>query len=133
MHVEQALRASALVQVVDVLRDQQELSWPFRIQLRERAVCGVGLDRSELGAPRIVERMDQSRIAAKRFRSRYILDAVPLPQSIRPTERRNAAFSGNAGAGEDHDVADIHARIIEWPRNERSPNPHRRRRLDLPA
>ena len=48
--------------------------------------------------------MNQRGIAAERLGRRDILDAVAFPQAIRPAERRQAAFGGNSGPGQDDDV-----------------------------
>ena len=88
MHVEQPLRSGALVQVVDILRDQQQLARPFRIEPRQRLVRGVRLDRRELRPPRIVEGVNQRRIAAERLGRADILDPMALPQAVGP---RNVA------------------------------------------
>ena len=44
VHVEQPRRPGALVQVVDILRDDQQLARPFGIEPRQRAMRGIGLD-----------------------------------------------------------------------------------------
>ena len=47
--------------------------------------------------------MDQRRVAGKTPRCRHILDPVPFPQSRAGAEGGQAAFSGNARAGQDRD------------------------------
>ena len=106
MHMKQPLRPGPLVQIVDILRDQQQLARPFRIEPRQRAMRGIGLDGPELGPPRVVECMDQRRIAGEGFGRRDILDAMAFPQPVRPAKGREPAFGGDAGAGQDDDVAD---------------------------
>ena len=101
MHVEQPLRPRALVQVVDILRDEQQLARPLGIEPRERLVRRIGLDRSELLAPRIVESVDQRRIAAESLGRRDVLDTMAFPQAVRTAEGREAAFGRHAGAGQD--------------------------------
>ena len=44
---------------------------------------------------------------------------MALPQPVRAAEGREAAFGRNAGAGEDDDVADVHAASIKRWSNER--------------
>ena len=65
MHMDQPLGAGTLMQIVDILRDQQQLARPFGIQPGERAMRRIGLDRAELRAPRVIESMHQLGIAAK--------------------------------------------------------------------
>ena len=36
MHVDQPLRSRALMQIVDILGDEQQLAGPFRVELRWR-------------------------------------------------------------------------------------------------
>ena len=106
MHVEQPLRPGALVQVVDVLGDEQQLARPVGIEPRQRHVRGIRLDRAQLRPPRIVESVDQRRIAPKSLGRRDILDAMSFPQPIRPAEGREAALGRYAGAGQDDDTSD---------------------------
>ena len=96
MHVQQALRACTFVQVVDILRDEQQLAWPLLIEPGQRPVRGIRLDRTEPGPARIVEGVNEGRIAAIGFRRRYILDAVALPQAIGPAKRCKPALGGYA-------------------------------------
>ena len=112
MHVQQPFRPGALVQIVDVLRDQQQLARPFGVEPRQRNVRGIRLDRPQLRPPRIVEGMDQRRIALKSLGRRDILDAMSLPQTIGPTEGRETAFGRYAGAGQDDDVFGLRAPSI---------------------
>ena len=103
MHVDQPLRAGPLVQIVDILRDEQELARPFLIQPRQRPMRRVRLDGPELGPPLVVEGVDQRRIARESLGRADILDAMPLPQPVGPAKGREPAFRGNTGAGEDDD------------------------------
>ena len=47
MHVQQPPRPGALVQVVDILRHDQQIALPCRIQLGQRTMRGIGLDPGE--------------------------------------------------------------------------------------
>ena len=115
--MDQPLRSGALVQVVDILRDQQQLARPFGIEPRQRLVSGIRLDAAQLLSPRIVEGMDQRRIAAKCLGRADILDAMSLPKPVGPAKGRKAALGRNAGAGQDDDVPN--AGKIHEPRLER--------------
>ncbi len=79
MHVQQPPRSCAFVQVIDVLRDQQQLAGPLRIEPRESLMGGVGSDRPKLCAARIVECMNQRRIAPVRIGRTDVFDLVPFP------------------------------------------------------
>ena len=105
MHVQQPLRTRPLVQIVDILRDQEQFPQPFGIEPRQRAVRGIGLDGFELGPSRVVECMDQGRVAGEGLGRRDILDAMAFPQPVRPPKGRETAFGRDAGAGQDDDVA----------------------------
>src|SRR5437868_1448066 len=48
MHVDEPLRPGALVQVVDILRDQQQVARPFGVHTRERPVRRIRLHRRQL-------------------------------------------------------------------------------------
>ncbi len=119
MHVEDAASASAFVQVIDILGDDQKLARPLRIEPRQRPVGRVRLHLPQLLTPQVVEFLNQRRIARKGFGSGDILDPVSLPKAVGAAEGGKAALRGDAGAGEDEDVAyvgHVHtARLDEEP------------------
>ena len=106
VHVEQALRTGAVVEVVDILRDQQQFPCPGPVEPRERLVRGIGLDGLQLRTALVVEFLDQSGVADKGLGRGDILDPVPFPQTVRPAKGGDAAFGADAGAGEDDDIVD---------------------------
>lgn len=111
MHVRHPLRPRPLMQVVDILRNNQQFARPFRIQRSQRLMRRIGLYRPKLRPPLVIESVDQLRIAEQRFGRTYILYMMPLPQTIRPAKGGKAALGGNSGARQDNDVANIfHAR-----------------------
>ncbi len=81
VQVDQPLAAGAVVQVVDVLGDQQELARPAALELRQGEVGGVRHDRrvAQLRPARIVEPLDEPGIAGEGTGCRDVLGAVPLP------------------------------------------------------
>ncbi len=97
----------ALVQIVDILRHDQQFARPFGVEPGERAMGGVRLDRLQLRPPRVVEVLHQRRIAPEGLGRADILDPMPLPQSVRPAKGGKPALGRDAGAGKDHDVADV--------------------------
>lgn len=113
MHMDQALRSGTLVQVIDILGDQQQLSPPFRIEARQRSMRGVRLDVIELRPSCIVESVDQLGIARERFRRGDVFDAMAVPQPVRSSESRKPAFGRNSGAGQNDNVADVHGNSIK--------------------
>jgi hypothetical protein len=88
------------VEVVDILRDDQQVAAPFGIEQGEGVVGGVRLDFGEAGAAGVVEALDQCGVPPERLGRRDILDAVALPQAVRAAEGGEAALRRDAGAGE---------------------------------
>ena len=105
MHVQQSPRPRALVQIIDILRDDQQFARPFGIEPRQRDMRRIGFDLSQPRPPRIVKLVDQHRIANKRLGRRDILDPVPLPQPVGRAKRLQSALRADPGAGQDDDVA----------------------------
>jgi hypothetical protein len=122
VHVEQPLGAGALMQVVDILRDDQQLARPLRVQPCERMVCRVRFHFGQLGATLIVEVVHQHRIAGKRLRRADILDAVTFPEAVRSAKGGQPALGRDAGAGQHDDVLDVsHAGSLTAPVPSREP------------
>ena len=106
VHVDQPLRARALVQIVDILRHDQELAGPMRVEPCQRSMGGVGLFGLDRGAARIVKAVDQIGIADEGFGRRHILNPVLFPKPAAVTEGVDTTFGRHARAGQDHDVMD---------------------------
>ena len=114
MHVQQALGAGALMQIVDILGDQQELARPLGIEPRKCPVRVIRLDRTELLPPRVVESVHQRRIAAVGLGRAHVFDPVAFPQSIGSAKGRKPAFGRHARAGQNNDVPNVgHAVVYE--------------------
>ena len=99
MHVQQSLGPSTFVQIVDVLRDDQQFARPFSIEPRQHEMSGVRLDLAQPRATGIVELMHQFGIARERLRGRNILDPVPFPQAVGGAKRRQSALRADPRAG----------------------------------
>ncbi|MNY14805.1 hypothetical protein D3C86_1479940 [compost metagenome] len=106
------LKVRPVVQVVDVLRHQQEVAPPTRRQIGQGPVRGVGHHLGQMPPSLVVEVLHQRRISREAFGRRHVLDAVPLPQAVRGAEGRHAGFCRDAGAGQDDEV---HAGLL-WAR-----------------
>lgn len=105
MHVDDAFRAAALVQIIDILRDErQPLAEPL-FKPRQRLVRSIRMNVLQRKTPRIVEGMNERRIAREAFRRRDIAIVVFRPDAIRIAKGRDAGIGGNPGAGENDDVA----------------------------
>ena len=111
MHVQHPRRPGPLVQIVDILRHDQQLARPVRVEPRQFAMRPVGLDARERRAPRVVEAVHQRRITGERVGRANVLDPVAFPQAVRSAERRQAAFGGDAGAGQDEKRARLVHRV----------------------
>ncbi len=105
VHVQHAVRPGAFVQIVDILRDDQQLAAPFAVQLGQRLVRGVRLLRLDRFAAHVVEAQHKLRIAFERFGRGDILDPVLLPQPAFRAKGVDAAFRAHASAGENDDIA----------------------------
>jgi hypothetical protein len=79
MHVDESLGSGALVKIIDVLSDQQEVTSPATLKLGKGEVRGVGLNRRELGAAVVIEPVHQLPISAERFGSGDVLNPMPFP------------------------------------------------------
>ena len=105
VHMEHALRPGAFMQVVDILRHDQQLALPFAVEPRQRLMRGVRVLRLDGFAPHVVEAQDQLGIAFEGFGRGDILDPVLLPQSALGAEGVDPAFRADARAGENDDIA----------------------------
>jgi 4-hydroxy-tetrahydrodipicolinate reductase len=107
VHMDQPLRASPLMQVIHILRHDEQIAVPLRIEPCEclmRCIVFRFLDRL---ASHVIEAEHQIGIARKPFRCRNILDAVLLPQPAFVAKRADTALSADASTGQDHDIADV--------------------------
>ena len=109
MHVVHAPRAAALVQVVDVLGDQEQVVAEQGLQPRQRRVRGVRLHPRESGPALVVEALHHKRVGVEGLRRGDILGPVPLPETVRVTERGQPALRGDTGTGE---YDDLHAETL---------------------
>jgi hypothetical protein len=110
VHVDEALRPGAFVQIVDILGDDQKLARPIFVEPRQRRMSRVGFRTREPRAPRIIESVNKVRIASESLRRAYILYAVPLPKPVRPAKGCKPALRRNSGAGENDDASNfVHA------------------------
>ena len=104
MHVEQIPRAGPVVQVVHILRDQEQVAAPFPLQAGQGEVGGIGLHQGEAAPPFVVETVDQRRVPVEGLRRGHVLHPVLLPEAVGGAKGAQPAFGGDAGAGEDHET-----------------------------
>jgi hypothetical protein len=96
--------AGALMEVVDILRDQCEMRKEFR-GFCDGGMTGIGLYPPNEAAPPGVPTPDEIRILRESFVRRELLRIVFLPQPTRAAERRHAAFRRYTRTREHHDTS----------------------------
>lgn len=99
----------AVVQVVDVLGDQQEVARPAGGEVGESVVGGVGMHRRQPAAATVVEVLHQGGVAGEGLGRRHVLKPTAHPQAVVGAEGGHAGLGGYAGAGEDDEVFARHA------------------------
>jgi hypothetical protein len=110
---QQVARARALVEPVDVLRDQRD-ALSRAHPLRERVMRGVRLGiADDLPAP-VVPFPHELRIGGESARAGERLGAEASPQSARAAKGRNAGRRRHARAGEHGDARGAVKAIGEW-------------------
>src|SRR4029078_7000892 len=84
MHVDQPLRSGALVQVIDILRNETKVARPLLVQPRQRQMRRVRLDGPELFATSIIEGVHKRGVARERVGGANVLAPMSLPHHTRP-------------------------------------------------
>ncbi|MEY3659074.1 MAG: 4-hydroxy-tetrahydrodipicolinate reductase [Pseudomonadota bacterium] len=107
MHVDQARRPGPFMQVIDILRYDEEIARPVPVQLRQRHMRGIGLGFLDILPPHIVEVQNKVWIAGKRFWRGNILNAMLLPQAAFTAEGVDATFRADARARKNDNIANI--------------------------
>ena len=105
MHVNHALRAGALMQIVDVLRHQRQLAAMFRqrpLERRQREMRAVRLRAEEIAPPRVVEGLNGGGIAGEGLGRRELhrIEARPDALSLLVAEGSEPAFGRDAGSSQ---------------------------------
>lgn len=108
VHMDDLLRACGLVQPVYVLGDEREVALHQVFELCEGDMGGIGLGDAGLRAAGIVEGVDEVWISGEALGGCDVFDGVGFPQSACIAEGAEAAFGGDACAGEDDDL--VHKR-----------------------
>ncbi len=106
VHVDHPLRAGLLVQRVDVLGDDRHLAVVLAFEPGQRLVRVVRVDigGAEHAARVVVEVEHLLLVAVPGLDGRDLLQVDARPQPVRVAERVDAAFLGDAGAGQHHDA-----------------------------
>ncbi len=107
VHMEQTPRPCPFMQIIHILRDDQQITAPIGIKRSQRPVGSIGLGPLNRFTPHVVESQHQFRIAVKGFGRRNILNPVLFPQTIFGAKCVDPAFGAYPRAGEDHDIAEV--------------------------
>lgn len=86
------------MQVIDILRDNQQTTLPCRIQPRQCMMSSIGFDLLNPRAAHVVKTQNQIGITGKSLRRRHIFNAVLFPQATCRTECIDPAFRAYASA-----------------------------------
>lgn len=92
MHVQDPRRAGALVEVVDILGDHEQVVAEVLLEAGQRLVRRVGLDIRERPAAGVVEVLHDAGPDDVRLRGRDVLDPVAFPEPVGVAERRHPAL-----------------------------------------
>jgi hypothetical protein len=104
VHVDDALRACLLVQIVYILGAEEEAISQTLLQLREREMRRVGLRSRSYSPTHGIELPDQPGVAVPRMGRSDLLDPVVPPETIDATERGYPALGAYACPCEDEEA-----------------------------
>ena len=101
VEVDDVRGAGALVEVVDVLRDDGDVV--VLLKLGQRQVGGVGLRGEELAPQGVVEVGDEVGVGLPALGGGYCLDGVTLPKAVAVAKGAETALGADAGACEHNE------------------------------
>jgi len=104
VHVDGTRRAGQLMEIVDILRAEEEPVRESVLEGGDGLVGGIGLGVNRFAAAHGVEVPDEFGIAAPGGGSGDVFETVVAPEAIRVAEGRDAALGGDAGAGEEEEA-----------------------------
>jgi hypothetical protein len=102
VHVQYALAASTFVEVVDVLRHEQELVAEALFELGKCDVCRIRSVLGESLSQEVVKVLDALRVTAEGFRRADVLDVFVFPHAVVPAERAKSRFGAYSSACQNH-------------------------------
>jgi len=105
MHVDQLAAAGALMQVIDILSDQQEISGETQFELGQGQMGGVGRDSviHQATASFVIEFLYPDGVAYKGLGRGDILDIHGRPDAVGIAEGVQPGLPGYPGAGQHDD------------------------------
>jgi hypothetical protein len=96
MHVKNMSGSGFFVQVVHVLRAEEEAIFELAFQAGKREMSGIGLGDSGNAPAHGVEIPDQRRIPRPGMRGRHFFDAIVAPESARSAKGWDTTFGTDA-------------------------------------
>ena len=112
MHVDDAVRAGPLVQIVDILGDERQAAAPGgepALEPRQRKMRRIRLCVPEVLPPRVIEGEHALRVAREGFGRRELhrVEPRPDPTATLVAERAEPALGRDAGAGQHEECFDM--------------------------
>ncbi len=95
-----ALRASLLVQRIDVLGAEKEAVAERALEVGQSTMSGIGSDGGMAFPALGIELPDHFRVGMEGLRGGDVLDAVAAPQSVGAAEGRKTALGADSSAGQ---------------------------------
>ena len=104
VHVKNLLGAASLMEIVNILRHENDLTIERLLQSRQSQMAPIWFDASEKPLPAlIIKPLHQDRVTGKALGRSDIFDSMPFPQTINPTKGLNPGLRRDACSGEDDD------------------------------
>ena len=103
VHVDYIFRAGLLVQIIDILRADEQTVPESGFELRESRMCWIWFGDGSHAPAHGIKLPYELRIAPPSERRSDLFDAVIAPEAIDATESGNSAFRADAGTGQDKD------------------------------
>ena len=104
VHVNDARGASLFVEIVDILRAEEQTAGERLLEIGEGEMGGIGLGGRGNPAAHRVEVPNQTRIAVPGARRGDIFEAVVAPEATGIAKRGDSAFRAHPGARQDENV-----------------------------
>ena len=98
MHMQQALHPCPFVQIIHILRHQQQIARPCRIQPRERIMRGIWFHLLNMFAAHIVKAQYKVGVTRKGLRCSHIFYLMLLPKAPCAAKGINPALGTDASA-----------------------------------
>jgi hypothetical protein len=104
VEVDQLGRATALVEIIDILRHKRDDTVELPLEPGNGVMGGIGQGVGQLAAAIVVETLHEFGICRETLGRGDFLDAVSFPKSARSTKGRESRLRRDAGSGEEKEV-----------------------------